>query len=83
MTSPRPWKVIDNKGITIFIDDGGGEPVAHCRELADARLIVSAVNAHDKLVEACNMALGWVRKSDGDTSDTYKALAEALKLAEH
>lgn len=89
--TPRPWTLGDEielrpEGIQIFAWQG---PIRVCpattSSITDARLIVTAVNAYDALIEACDWSLresnrgtsGRIILEESDEAD----LRAALKLA--
>lgn len=99
--TPRPWKINENcldakeEG---YIRIGTDKDKWLCETkgthvgskvlgeaLANASLIVRAVNAHDALVEACKTALDVLENDctiDGQETERCKLLQHALALAE-
>lgn len=80
--TPRPWRVgfCHNGLAAIYGTDTCEGPVALLLAKPDARLIVRAVNAHEKLVEACKAALAELPQFPNETC-AYEKCKEALKLA--
>lgn len=66
------------------INDAVDNTVAYTPDLANATLIVQAVNSHEALVEASKQVLAsldWLKKERNITLAGYENLRTALKLA--
>lgn len=59
-----------------------GNAVGKEQQDANARLIVTAVNSHDALVEACEIVVRGVEAGDLPDGLAYRKCKAALKLAE-
>lgn len=94
VATPRPWRVWDNFEISAHSPDDNAEiaTVYQCggiREadeaIANAELIVKAVNAHDALVDSARLAVTVLSDTKADEwarSHAIAALNAALKAAE-
>ena len=90
--SPLPWasKFSDSRDFEDYeVYDTYDNLLCVVDEKPDADLIVRAVNSHDKLVEACKLAINNFERSDAsgnflgdDDHEAWTALTEALASVE-
>lgn len=89
-STDRPWQASPSvKADCIYLDDGGqiaakveGFP-DHPHNMANAELIVRAVNSYEAMRAALNAALNWFSPpNDSKTAFPAKEIAEALALSE-
>ena len=90
--TPRPWVRGKGAGAGYILAVGDGtQPVRHVAELyyagltaeernANADLIVTAVNAHDSLAEACRLALIEMDRITGDIGFEPERASERLAV---
>lgn len=81
-STATPWKVMDGAILGEMVNEYGNFIVVECRrdrtdqDEANLALICRAVNAHDDLVEAVNMAIGYV-----ETTDRKNPILETFRTA--
>ena len=84
--APTPWHVEVNEFKGIRLRDSKGQFLGENMRLQDATFIIQAVNAHDALIEACELALQYVLawrseyQYPEEVNDINK-IKQALKLA--
>lgn len=81
-TAPRPWHHND-QGPTVGLIDNAGDPIGRIFDEDDAALIVSAVNAHDALVEVARAAKEFIATMPVNPSDftDYYAKLDLMESA--
>lgn len=78
MYAPVPWRVHGG----MLVDSTGELVLSECIQDADtARLIVTAVNCHDELLAACELALKRLGAPVTHYQDAYHALTSIIAKA--
>lgn len=87
--TPRPWKL---EGDKMSVSNINNEGVCDCyfgvpantyvegKYEANARLIVKAVNCHDELVEALEIALGYAEIQNSEYDGQDKSISKDIEL---
>jgi len=90
-TSPRPWRIVDRGGQGPVVIDKDKIPVVAFdmrqvpQDMANAKIAVKAVNNHDDLLEAAQMAYDWLSQCHEGTHQAEIAgeLLKAIKQAKY
>jgi hypothetical protein len=88
--TPTPWHVngnSTNRGAQIFIRDKNNEIIAQVRPLANAELIVRAVNSHEALLSAVyaakNLIMDYPEMAKHENAmRVFEAIKKAIAQAE-